>query len=194
MAVRETLQIGNPLLKAHNEKVTSLKSHKIKQVIKDLVDTMMANGLIGIAAPQIGENYRLFITEPRETEIRPKEQTDTLRVYINPKIVFSSKEQIEIWEGCGCVANATILAPVVRPKVITVEAADMDGHLFRLKADGILGRVIQHEYDHMEGIEFVERITDLDRIMSLESYIKRIKPLPEVKASSLITIKEVEQL
>ncbi|MFA5776595.1 MAG: peptide deformylase [Patescibacteria group bacterium] len=99
MAVRETLQIGNPLLKAQNLQVTDLNDLRIKQVIEDLVDTMRANGLIGMAAAQIGENCRVFVTEPKETEVRPKEQSDILRVYINPKIIFTSKEQIEIWEG-----------------------------------------------------------------------------------------------
>ncbi len=60
--------------------------------------------------------------------------------------------------------------------------------------DGLLGRVIQHEYDHLDGIEFVEKITDLKRITSKEFYIKLIKPLPEVNTASLITIKEIEQL
>src|SRR3989344_1355834 len=186
MAVRETLQIGNPLLKAHNAVVTELTDPKIKQVVADLIDTMRANELVGIAAPQIGENYRLFVTEPRETEVRPKEQSDDLRVYINPKMVFASEEQVEIWEGCGCVANATLFAPVIRPKVVAVEATNAEGQLFRIKADGILGRVIQHEYDHLDGIEFVEKIADLKRITSKEFYIKLIKPLPEVKQTSLI--------
>jgi len=194
MAVRETLQIGNPSLKAPNAPITDPNDPKVKQVIEDLVDTMRANDLVGMAAPQIGENYRVFVTEPRETEIRPKEQSDVLRIYINPKVTLMSEEQIEIWEGCGCVANATLFAPVVRPKVITIEATDTEGHLFRLKADGILGRVIQHEYDHLDGIEFVEKITDLKRIMSKEFYIKLIKPLAKVKAACLITIKEAEQL
>src|SRR3989344_6399588 len=182
MAVRAILQIGNPLLKAQNAKVTDVNDPKVKQVIADLVETLRANELVGIAAPQIGENYCLFVTEPRETEVRPKDQSDELRVYVNPQVVFESEEQVEIWEGCGCVANGTLFAPVVRPQVVTVEATDADDRKFRIKADGILGRVIQHEYDHLFGIEFVEKIKDKDlkRILSKEYYLKLIKPLPEV--------------
>lgn len=194
MAVRETLQIGNPLLKAKNQKVADINDPKIKQVIQDCIDTMRANELIGIAAPQIGENFRIFVTEPRETDIRPKDQSDDLRTYINPNMTWSSDEQIEIWEGCGCVAHATLFAPVIRPKIITIEATDINGKKFQLKADGILGRVMQHEYDHLDGIEFVEKIKDLKRITSKEFYIKLIKPLPEVKQSSIITVKEATAL
>lgn len=188
MAVRETLLIGDPLLKANNISIANVNDPKIIQVIEDCIDTMHANDIIGIAAPQIGENYRLFVTEPRETKSRPKDQTDILRVYINPVITYTSEEQIEIWEGCKCVPG--IFAPVTRPKIISIEAIDTEGRKFELKADGILGRVIQHEQDHLEGIEFTERITDLKRITSKDFYIKLIKPLPEVQKSSVITIKE----
>lgn len=193
MAIRNTIQIGNPILKNKNIFVTDFNDPKVKQVVKDLVDTMHANGLIGMAAPQIGENYQIFVTEPRETATRPKDQSDQLRVYINPKITSSSKEQVEIWEGCGCVANGTLFAPVLRSKIITVEAMEQDGTIFTLTTDGILGRVIQHEQDHMIGVEFVEKISDYSKIMSKESYIELIKPLKETQDPCIITIKKVDR-
>lgn len=194
MAVRDTIQIGDPRLKNPNQLVTNIHDPKVKQIITDLVDTMHAGGLIGMAAPQIGENYQIFVTEPRETDARPKDQSDQLRVYLNPKIISSSKEVVEIWEACGCVASATLFAPVIRPKIITVEAMEQDGSIFRITADGILGRVIQHEQDHMIGVEFLEKISDYSRIMSKDSYIKLIKPLKQTAESCLITIKKVEEV
>jgi peptide deformylase len=190
MAVRDTLQIGHPKLKAENQTVNDAFDQKIQQVITDLVDTMRANDLIGMAAPQIGENYRIFVTEPRETPTRSKDQSDILRIYLNPIITLYSPDQIEIWEGCGCVANGTIFAPVTRPKIITIEATDKNSQKFRLKSDGILGRVIQHEYDHLSGIEFTEKITDLKRIISKEFYISLIKPRPEVQKAGKINFVE----
>jgi len=71
-----------------------------------------------------------------------------------------------VYEGCGSVAHGELFAPVKRPKTITVEAYDKKGQKFRLVCDGLLGRVIQHEYDHLSGIEFTEKILDYRKIMS----------------------------
>lgn len=187
---RNILQIGDPQLKASNVLIENFNDPKLNQIISDLVDTMHAQNLIGIAAPQIGENYHVFVTEPRKTETRPADQSDELRVYINPKITFSSQEKLTAYEGCGCVANAQLFGPVQRPKIITIEAYDRSGKKFQMKADGILGRVIQHENDHLSGIEFIEKITDYKKLVSREFYLKDIKNSPNQISSSLITIKE----
>ena len=160
MAVRTILQIGDPHLKAKNKSIKNLNSPKTKQVINDLIDTMHANELVGIAAPQIGENYGIFVTEPRKTETRTGDQIDELRIYINPVITFQSKTKTVIYEGCGCVAKGALFGPVLRPKEIEIQSYNMDKHKFSLRCDGLLARVIQHEYDHLNGIEFTERIDD----------------------------------
>ena len=149
MAIKQTLQIGDPRLKAENKKVADFNDPVVKQVIQDLVDTMHQNELIGMAAQQIGYNWKIFVTEPRETETRPADQADELRVYINPVIVDFSGEESVIYEGCGSVLNGALFGPVKRPKEITIEAYDQNGKNFRMTCDGILARVIQHEYDHL---------------------------------------------
>ncbi|GIK83972.1 MAG: peptide deformylase [Patescibacteria group bacterium] len=192
MAVRETIQIGNPVLKAKNKKVTDFNDPKLQQVIQDLKDSMNAAGLIGMAAPQIGENYQVFITEPRETNTRPKDQADELRIFINPKIVELSKKTVIIYEGCGSVLNGRLFGPVERPRQITVEAYDRNGKKFRFTADGILGRVIQHEYDHMVGIEFLEKVSDYKKMMTDTYYIEQIKGDSEHMDACKITVKKFE--
>lgn len=77
-----------------------------------------------------------------------------------------------IYEGCGSVAYAKLFAPVKRPEKIVIKAIDENGNRFELKAGGMLSRVIQHEYDHLDGIEFTEKITDMRKIMSSEEYKK----------------------
>jgi len=95
MAVRKIIQIGDSRLKAKNKSVKNFGGPRIKKVLRGLVDTMHENDLIGIAAPQIGENYRLFVTKPRKTKTRTADQADQLRVYINPQLIrFSSKEVV----------------------------------------------------------------------------------------------------
>ena len=144
--------------------------------------------------PKIGENFRVFVTEPRETDARPADQADEFRVYINPKIVFRSKEEVVIWEGCGSVLNAKLFGPVKRPKMIEVEARDEKGDKFRFKADGILGRVIQHEQDHLDSSEFTEHVLDYSQLKAVEFYIKDEKNKPEHLEAQKITIKEFRKI
>jgi peptide deformylase len=73
-------------------------TENIQEITRDLIDTMRANHLVGIAAPQIGVNLRIFVTEIRETPTRNTDETDPLRVYINPRIVSSSDESYLLWE------------------------------------------------------------------------------------------------
>jgi peptide deformylase len=190
MSVRETLQIGHPKLKAPNEPVIDTNNTHVKQVIQNLIDTMREKQLIGMAAPQIGENITAFVTEPRETLTRPADQSDELRIYINPKIVALSSEENIIFEGCGSVLHGQLFAPVSRPREVTIEALDRDGKSFRFIADGILGRVIQHEYDHLQGIEFLEKISDYRQVMTADFYRERVKDSDENRTASLITKKE----
>ena len=192
MAVREIIRIGHKALKAKNRKVVKFASPKVRQVIKDLIDTMLANDLIGIAAPQIAENYQIFITQPRETETRPKDRADDLRIYINPKLVELSKQEVEIWEGCGSVPD--IFGPVKAPRVVTVEAYNQEGKRFRFSADGILGRVIFHEQKHLEGIEFIQRMTEYQRLLAKEHYLKKIRNSPRWIKVQKIFIKKFVSL
>lgn len=129
--------------------------------------------MIGLASSQIGEKLRIFVTKIDKTPTRNPDEIDKLRVYINPKIIWKSKKEIVIYEGCGSVAYAKFFAPVKRPEKIIIEAFDEKGEKFELKASGLLSRVIQHEYDHLDGIEFIEKITDIKKAMSSEEYIKQ---------------------
>jgi len=187
---RDTVQIGDPRLKAKNAIIADFYDTHIQSVIQDLIDSMRANELIGMAAPQIGENYTVFVTEPRETKTRSADQSDELRVFINPSIGFSSKEKILIYEGCGSVCHGQLFGPVIRPKEITIEAYDKLGKKFRFTCDGILARVIQHEYDHLSRIEFTEKISDYKKLVSLEIYVQTIRNSKEQKEASHITKKD----
>lgn len=187
MAVKKVIQAGNPKLKTNNKIVKDYKSLKIQKLIKDLISTNKSADLIGIAATQIGENYMAFITHCVNTKARKLGKTDRLRVYINPKITYKSKTQNLIYEGCGSVANGTIFGPVIRPEEIGVEAIDEKGKKFSLRANGILARVIQHEYDHLQGIEFLEKVSDYSKIIAQEHYRKQIRNSPLQRKNSLIT-------
>jgi peptide deformylase len=171
--IRKVIEAGDLLLKAKNKKISDFKSPQVKKLIKDLSDTMYKTDLIGIAAPQVGENYQVFVTHPRDTDSRKIARADRLRVFLNPKITYQSKTQSVIYEGCGSVDN--IFGPVLRPKEIEVEAFDENGKKFSLRTDGIMARVILHEYDHLQGIEFIQKVSDYAKIVVQKNYRKTIK-------------------
>jgi len=187
MAIRDILQIGDPRLKNKNKAIKPSDIKVIKKIIKDLNDTMLKNDIIGIAAPQIGQNYKMFITEPRQTAYRTVDQSDQLRVYINPKIVKYSEDKTNAFEGCGSVSAANFFGPVIRSKEITIEAYDQDFNKFSLQCDGLLAIVIQHEYDHLSGIEFIEKISDYKKVVNFDFYNKNIRTSPAQKAAYTIT-------
>ena len=187
MAVRTVIQAGHPSLKKKNKQIVNFKSPKLKRLQKDLIDTMHKTNLIGIAACQIAENYMVFVTHPRKTKSRNIGRTDKLRIYINPKITFKSKKESIIYEGCGSIVKGDLFGPVSRPKEIEVEALDENGQKFRLKCDGILARVIQHEYDHLMGVEFVEKITNYRKVIVGKYYKEKIRSSKLQKENSLIT-------
>lgn len=171
MSVKETIQAGNPVIHAQSLDVKNISDEEMIQVIQDLIDTMRATGLVGMAAPQVGINKRIFVTEVRNTEFREGD-SDELRVFINPVVLQYSENMIEDYEGCGSVASAQFFGPVLRSEEIVVRAQDQNGESFDLTAKGLLARVIQHEIDHLDGVLFHEKITDAKKIMSKEEYLK----------------------
>ncbi|MFA6422346.1 MAG: peptide deformylase [Candidatus Buchananbacteria bacterium] len=172
MIIRSVTQVGNPVIRKKSQKVDSVKSPEVKKIIKDLVDTMRSANLVGMAAPQIGVNLRIFVTGIRETVYRKTDNTESVRVFINPKIISKSKKQVLGFEGCGSVASAGIFSKVSRSSQITVEAFSEKNEKFVVKAKGLLARVIQHEYDHLEGVVFLDK-ADKKSLMSREEYLKR---------------------
>lgn len=193
MAIKKIIQIGHPALKAKNKQITSFDDPKLKQLVKDLKDTMIAGDLFGVAAPQIAKNFTVFVTQPRKTKARTG-VGDILRVYINPVIIMYSKEESIIFEGCGSVLNGQLFGPVKRPREIIIEAYDLSGKKFQLRCDGILARVIQHEYDHLSGIEFLEKISDYKKIMNSDYYKKNVRKSKAQTEASKINIVEFKYI
>ena len=175
MVVENVIQIGNPILRAKNKTVNDVKEKNVLETIQNLTDSMRHYNLVGMAAPQIGANIKMFVTEIRKTPTRKAEMVDELRIFINPKIIWKSKKEVVMFEGCGSVADGNLFGPVKRPEKIIIRAINENGEKIKLKASVLLSRVIQHEYDHLVGIEFVEKIIDMKKIMSKSEYIKMVE-------------------
>lgn len=173
MIIKHLTQAGNPIIRKKAKKVVGIRGKKTQQIIKNLVASMRHHSLVGLAAPQIGSSIRVFISEIRTTKLRKstKGGGDSLRVYINPKITWSSEKKALGYEGCGSVANGILFGLVQRPKGVMVEAYDQKGKKFILKASNLLARIIQHENDHLNGVLFTD--TALPKsYMSRDEYLK----------------------
>jgi peptide deformylase len=179
MAIKRTVQAGNPVIRAVAGPIEKISSAQTQKIIQDLTDTMRACALVGIAAPQIGISKRIFISEIRAKNSRGAE-ADSLRVFINPVITWTSKKKVSDWEGCGSVANSNLFAKVKRPESVTVTAQNENGELFVLKASGLLARIIQHEVDHLNGILFTDT-ADRNTYMSSDEYMKMRKLERKIK-------------
>lgn len=173
MARLEIIKFGDPILRKHSLAILEI-TDEIKQLANDMVETMdLANG-IGLAAPQVGKNIRLFVI--REPIIEgEKFSLGSERVYINPKISNHSEEtQVDI-EGCLSVPG--IQEEVIRPLKITIEAQDLDGRQFIEHVEGYKARVLMHENDHLNGTFFVDRLSEPVKL--------KIKPqLNQIKSES----------
>ncbi|MBN1169261.1 peptide deformylase [Candidatus Woesebacteria bacterium] len=193
MSSRKIAQIGNPVLKRNNKSIRGLKTDSTKKLIKALQDTLRKNDLAGISGPQISKNYKIFLTEIRESNAQSN-QKDPLRVFINPVITYYSKTQNIIYEGCRSVVNGQLFGPVRRSNIITVEAYDENGQKYEFKCDGILARTIQHEYDHLNGVLFIELVEDYSKLISEDLYKKKVKNSKKQLEAARITQKSYKLL
>ncbi|MBQ2611452.1 peptide deformylase [bacterium] len=176
MTVRKVLKYGDPKLREKAKEVHKV-SKKIKDLVQDMLETMYTNNGVGLAAPQIGESYRIFVIDTTTN----KEPLHPI-VFINPKIIKQSGSQIE---QEGCLSFPEVFFDVKRYKDVTVKALDINGRPFIIEAkDGTLqSRAIQHEFDHLEGILFVDHCVnrfEADEILAKYN-------LPPVDPEKIIT-------
>lgn len=181
MAVKKILKYGDEILRKQSKDVHKV-SKKVQILIDDLLDTMYSQNGVGLAAPQIGENLRVFVidTSTGKEAYRPI-------VFVNPKFV-KKEGAINSYEGCLSFPDA--YTNVRRYKHVMIKALDRKGKPFILEAtDGdLLVRAIQHEYDHLEGVLFVDHVRnrfEADKIL-ME------KGLPPIDTDFLIEEPELE--
>lgn len=133
-------------------KPVSVVDDSIRNLVRDMAETMYAAPGIGLAATQVNAHLRVIVIDVSETK-------DALQVFINPEIVSASDERIEGDEGCLSVPG--IYDGVERASKVTVRALDAQGEPFTLHADGLLAVCIQHEMDHLQGKVFVQYLSRL---------------------------------
>ena len=150
--ILKIIQKENPVLRKKAELVKNPKSPETRKLIEDMIVTMKHASGIGLAAPQVGVSLKIFTVNLEEK----------IYVFINPEIKDISVDKIPFEEGCLSVQK--IWGPVVRPKKLTIKALDEKGKPVKIRAKGLLARVIQHETDHLKGILFIDKAEKLYKI------------------------------
>jgi len=180
MAIRRIIRMGHPLLREVARPLTDdeIGSADIEKLIADMVDTLHDYGGIGLAAPQIGESVRLAIIEipggaTRYGELAPM----SLGVFINPTIEVIDPAESGYWEGCLSVPG--LRGFVERPQHIKVSYTSEKVEAHALELEGFSATVFQHEFDHVDGKLYLDRITDTRMLAFEKEYERHLLPLGE---------------
>ncbi len=159
---------GSKVLRKRAENVKTV-TPALKRLADDMLEAMYAAEGVGLAAPQVGESVRLFVVD-----VSRDEKKRSPLVFFNPEII-ASRGKSTAEEGCLSIPD--VWAEVTRPEVITVRALDREGKPFVIEnADELLARCIQHEYDHLEGVLFTDKISATDRLLN-DSRLKKLTKL-----------------
>ena len=169
MTIRRIVYSNEPILHEPSRRVRRIDA-RLEKLIDDMIETMREANGIGLAAVQVGVQERLIVVEmpllPEDEQDMEEVPETELYVLINPEIVEASDELG--WGVEGCLSIPGWAGEVERHEAITVEGLDREGREVRICAEGLLARVFQHEVDHCQGVLFIDRIEDPDRIWSVE--------------------------
>ncbi len=172
MQKREITELGNPILRRRATEVENISDEEFQQLIDDMILTAIEASGVGIAAPQVSEALRLFIMIGTPSSRYPDAEQPETKVIINPKIVSVSDEMEKDWEGCLSIPGIRGLVP--RHKCIEVTYKNRNGRLVKASFSDFEARVFQHEYDHLEGTVFLDRMESPKEIITEKEYFRLI--------------------
>jgi peptide deformylase len=159
MALLKIARMGHPILLQRAAPVSDPGAPEIRRLVDDMIDTMLDAPGIGLAGPQVHVGLRLFVFHlPAE---RTGAEAIPPRAVINPVIEFLDEERVLRWEGCLSIPG--LRAAVPRHARIRYTGVDCDGAPVGGEVDGLHANVVQHEYDHLDGILYPMRVTDFSR-------------------------------
>ena len=164
MSILKVARMGHPVLRQTARSITpsDLKDPMMQRLINDMIDTMHEYHGVGLAAPQIHEDLRLFVA------LLDSDPDSEAFVVVNPEIVPLSENKVEGWEGCLSIPDIRGMVP--RYTEVLVRALDRTGKKVELTLKGFPARVAQHETDHLDGVLFFDRMTSMQSLTFLDEY------------------------
>lgn len=161
----QIITLGNELLRQKAERIDKIDAN-VAELAQKMLEIIKRDKGIGLAGPQIGIMKRIFVVHV---------EGDEERVFINPSILETSQETAKGEEGCLSIPG--VYADVIRSEKVKVQAWNEKGRPFTLEASALMARVIQHEYDHLEGVLFFDRLNEAKREKLLAKYEKKAAKL-----------------
>jgi peptide deformylase len=174
MPARDVLRMGHPVLREKAKPVAKLGSPELLALVEDMKETMKARNGAGLAAPQIGVGQRVVIFGVEKNARYPDAEPVPFTVLVNPKLTMLTREVEQDWEGCLSVPGMRGVVP--RYTKLRYTGFDEHGTPIDREAEGFHARVVQHECDHLDGILYPQRMTD----MSTFGFIEELFPDEEI--------------
>jgi len=168
MAVRPVVIWPDPRLREPSVAIGEIDD-TVRQLYRDLCDSMYAENGLGMAALQLGDNRRMFVVEPK---LAGRTETDPPLCFINPEVIETSEEMQDSEEGC--LSFPDIYVKVKRPMRAKVRATDIDGKTFECEGEALMARCLLHEFDHLTGKLLVDFVGPLKRQM-IKKKLQRVK-------------------
>jgi len=170
--ILDIIELGHPTLREKARPIDHIKDDRFQTLIDNLMATVQKANGVGIAAPQVAESYQLMIVASRPNLRYPNAPTMEPMPIINPRILAHSDETVKGWEGCLSIPG--IRGNVPRYQAIELEFADRFGKLQKMEMTDFVARIFQHEYDHFNGIVFVDRVENTRDLITEKEYQKII--------------------
>ena len=177
MSILKVCRLGHPVLRMESRRISKekLASPAIQKLIDDMLETMVEYYGVGLAAPQVHESLSIAVLESHGSR-----GNIPVTVLVNPDVSVLDEELIEDWEGCLSIPDFRGRVP--RWTKLRVDALDRNGKKIQLTAEGFFARVIQHEFDHLMGKVYLDRMRDLKTLAHLAEFQRYWLP-PETEES-----------
>jgi len=191
------LQYGDPILRAKGKRIEKI-DERIRQLTQDMIETMYAANGVGLAAQQVGEALQLTVIDVSQVEDRPSTmklngkdvdpRTAMPLILINPGIKLAGETELAME---ACLSFPEITGEIERAKSVTISARTLEDSQIEIEASGLLGRAIQHEVDHLNGILFIDRMNSATKA-ALSSRLKRMQK--ETKRGQRVRVQDRQPL
>jgi peptide deformylase len=165
-------QLGDPALRQIAQPIGNVHDVWVQTLISNLMATLVESHGVGIAAPQVAAPYQVLIVASRPNLRYPNAPKMSPTVMINPRWVSHSQEMAKDWEGCLSVPGIRGLVP--RYQAIEIEYTTLEGKMQQRELTDFVARIFQHEFDHLSGLVFLDRIESTQDLITEQEYLKRL--------------------
>lgn len=172
MAILKIARMGHPILNRKAEAVGEPRAAEVRRLVADMIETMLDAGGVGLAAPQVHVPWRIFVFRipPERAGAAGQDGTVPITTVINPEVEFLGEERVLSWEGCLSIPG--LRAAVPRFARIRYAGIDCEGRVVGAVASGFHAAVVQHEYDHLDGILYPMRMQDFSKFGFTEELVR----------------------